>query len=59
MDPCATSPNDLPDLSLQLRQGPMGVSEPQVAAAQGSRLIEVERSVSVGLWDEGAGGGGC
>nr|XP_013006182.1 coiled-coil domain-containing protein 88B isoform X1 [Cavia porcellus] len=29
---------------LQLRQGPMGVSEPQVAAAQGSRLIEVERS---------------
>ena len=49
--PCVTSPG----LSLQLRQGAVGLGpqeqmELKGTEAQSMRLIEVERSVSVGLW---------
>lgn len=55
--PCVTSQ----DLSLQLRQGPVGLgpkehAEPRSMAAQSGRLIEVERSVSGGPWWERGGG---
>lgn len=48
---CVTSQG----LSLQLRQGPAGQgpeehSEPRITEAQSGRLVEVERSVSGGLW---------